>query len=366
MREYVEECRLISISPDGLTEAQIVALCVKLCDILIYLHGLKPPVIHRDIKPQNIIVKANGEISLIDFDIARTYDDEAKTDTQFIGTRTYAPPEQYGFSQTDCRADIYSLGVLLCYMLTGDTDVKKAAISNKRLASIVRRCAAFSPEERYSDMTAVKKALLDTDGHKRKRIVRALGVAAFMLLALFAGFVVGRYTSFLAPPATVDGVQFAEPLMEQAVRVQLGIDEAETITEADLLSVREIYIFGNEYQKQKSHSRGSAAARCAPWGRSSLEDELLPNLKCYMSITRRLSTSPGVRTRIFTTKTRCSTFVGYFRIVGMKQQITYLFDTHPGYVAAWFLPGSILARFGKDAHHIPSAPARHCGLGCFH
>lgn len=358
VREYVEGTPLDKyIAQNDLTEAQTVALCVKLCDILIYLHGLKPPVIHQDIKPQNIIVNKSSEISLIDFDIARTYDDEAKTDTQFIGTRTYAPPEQYGFSQTDCRADIYSLGVLLCYMLTGDTDVKKAAISNKRLASVVRRCAAFSPEERYSNMTAVKKALLDTDGRKRKRIVRALGFAAFMLLALCVGFVVGRYTGLLAPPAIADGVQFVEPLMEQAVRVQLGKDETETITEADLLSVREIYIFGNEVAKTEdpfSAGLGGPLQDTPRGGITSLEDvKLLPNLEVlYVNYQMLVDISPVSELEYLTTVSLRSTFVEDISALSGMMQLNNvcLFDTHTRDMSPL---GSCTALYSLDVGNTP-------------
>lgn len=243
VREYIEGTPLYKYAAEySLSEAKIIALCAEICDILTYIHGQTPPVIHRDIKPQNVIVKEDGHIALIDFDIARTFDGEADTDTQFIATRTYAPPEQYGFSQTDCRADIYSLGVLLCFLLTGKTDVKSIEIPNKRLAAVVRRCAAFSPEERFPDAAAVKKALLNADGRGKRKLIRICCTAALAFACLCIGFSVGRHTDFLAAPE----VRFAEPLMEQAVRAQLGKGAAEPITQNELLAVREIYIFGNE------------------------------------------------------------------------------------------------------------------------
>ena len=244
VREYIEGTSLNKYAAEySLSEAKITQLCIEICDILTYIHGQTPPVIHRDIKPQNVIVKEDGHIALIDFDIARTFDGEADTDTQFIATRTYAPPEQYGFSQTDCRADIYSLGVLLCFLLTGKTDVKSIEIPNKRLTAVVRRCAAFSPEERFPDAAAVKKALLNADGRGKRKLIRICCTAALALACLCVGFVVGRYTSFFVP---YDGVQFSEPLIEQAVRAHLGKDETEPITQNELLAVNEIYIFGNE------------------------------------------------------------------------------------------------------------------------
>ena len=358
VREYIEGTPLDKyIARRNLTEAQIVALCVKLCDILIYLHGLDSPVIHRDIKPQNIIVKQDGGISLIDFDIARTYNKGAEADTQFIGTRTYAPPEQYGFSQTDCRADIYSLGVLMCYMLSGDTDIKKAEITNKRLAFIVLRCAAFSPEERFADVTAVKNALLDTGGRKQKRLVHLFGAATFILLLLFAGFAVGRYTGFLSPPAVVDGVRFAEPLIEQAVRVQLGKNENESITNEDLLAVREIYIFGNEVSKaEEAFSNGLGGwLRDTPRGElTTLEDvKMLPNLEVlYVNYQTLSDLSPVSELEYLTSVSLRSTFVeDISALSGMKQlQNVSLFDTH---VADMSPLGSCPALYSLDVGKTP-------------
>ena len=96
----------------------MIRLCAKLAEILIYLHSRTPPVIHRDIKPENVIITEEKEPVLIDFDIARTFKTAEETDTVFFGTKGYAPPEQYGFAQTDCRSDIYAFGVLLRFLLT--------------------------------------------------------------------------------------------------------------------------------------------------------------------------------------------------------------------------------------------------------
>ena len=126
VREYVAGIPLDRYAHENdLSEEGIVRICSDLCDILAYLHHQPDPIIHRDIKPGNIIVKPDGSIALIDFDIARVYRVGNETDTRFFGTIAYAPPEQYGFSQTDARADIYSLGVLLRYLLTGSARENK-------------------------------------------------------------------------------------------------------------------------------------------------------------------------------------------------------------------------------------------------
>ncbi|MDD2401040.1 MAG: serine/threonine-protein kinase [Clostridia bacterium] len=157
---------------------QLISLGIQLCDILSYLHGHTPPIIHRDIKPQNIIIDKNGKIKLIDFGISRVYDKEAKNDTVFFGTQEFSPPEQYGFSQTDCRSDIFSFGVVLCWLLTGETNLEIAMgkIQNKQFTHIIRRCTAFAPKDRYPDTKTVKKALLGArpEVQKRNRILSVI------------------------------------------------------------------------------------------------------------------------------------------------------------------------------------------------
>ena len=201
VREYIEGMSLDKYAADhDLSREQITDICMQLCDILAQLHHREAPVIHRDIKPQNIIVRDEGEmrrdqdklrIALIDFDIARVYNRENDTDTRFFGTVAYAPPEQYGFSQTDARADIYSLGVLLRFLLTGSTRENKNISVYKPLAKIIEKCTAFSPADRYSDIDQVKKALSEANpGAQRIRITK---IAACCLLAAgLIGFTCSR------------------------------------------------------------------------------------------------------------------------------------------------------------------------------
>lgn len=112
-----------SLGSAKLSEAQVVGAVKELCTVLKFLHG--KDIIHRDIKPSNMILAKDGHIRLIDFDAARMPKEDLEHDTKLLGTRGYAPPEQYGFSQTDARADIYSLGVTLKQLL-GETAQKRA------------------------------------------------------------------------------------------------------------------------------------------------------------------------------------------------------------------------------------------------
>lgn len=190
VRSYIEGVPLSEYAEDqDLTQRDVTEICVKLADILIYLHSQAPPVIHRDIKPENIIVTADKEISLIDFDIARTFKNNEETDTVFFGTKGYAPPEQYGFAQTDCRSDIYSFGVLLRYLLTDSVRDNSKIRLYRPLKKIIDRCTAFAPENRYADMNQVRRAL--TTANPRSQALRIAGISicavAAAAILLFAG-----------------------------------------------------------------------------------------------------------------------------------------------------------------------------------
>lgn len=252
VRTYIKGIPLDQLTKkDVLPEAQAIAFCVQLCDILGYLHGQEKPVIHRDIKPQNIIVQPDGTIALIDFDIARQFSENADSDTQFFGTRLYAPPEQYGFSQTDCRTDIYSLGILLRFLLTGSEREQPDKPLSKPVKRVIDRCTAFSPRDRFASVASVKKALLQLDGRRKQKAVMRFSFAIVSAVFLCLGFVLGRYTSILIPAPAASTAIFKEPLIEAAARVQLGKSENEPLTAEELKTVRELYIFGTEVSKTR-------------------------------------------------------------------------------------------------------------------
>jgi len=135
-------------------------------------------------------VRPDGSVALIDFDIARVYRSESETDTRIFGTRAYAAPEQYGFAQTDARADIYSLGVLLRYLLTGSPRANRNVHVYRPLEKIIAKCTAFDPANRYTDVEQVKKALLAANPRSQGLRVAGIVAAALVAVALlaFAGF----------------------------------------------------------------------------------------------------------------------------------------------------------------------------------
>ena len=130
---------------------QIVA---QICQGLWVLHSMA--AVHRDIKPENVILRGADAV-LIDFDAARFHKPEHEADTQILGTTGFAAPEQYGLSQSDTRTDIYSLGVLMNVMLTGEHPSKKLA--EGRLGRVIERCTRVNPTKRYKNVLHLMEAL---------------------------------------------------------------------------------------------------------------------------------------------------------------------------------------------------------------
>ena len=117
LEEYVQGDTLAELLMGArLTEREARQVTMQLCQALHVLHSMG--AVHRDVKPENVILRGSDAV-LIDFDAARIYKDESESDTQVLGTTGFAAPEQYGIFQSDERADIFSLGVLLNIMLTG-------------------------------------------------------------------------------------------------------------------------------------------------------------------------------------------------------------------------------------------------------
>ena len=127
---------------------------LQLCRALWVLHSMA--AVHRDIKPENVILRGNDAV-LIDFDAARLHKPQAEADTQILGTTGFAAPEQYGLGQSDTRTDIYSLGVLMNVLLTGQHPSKRLA--EGRLGRVIQRCTQVNPAKRYKDVMYLMEAL---------------------------------------------------------------------------------------------------------------------------------------------------------------------------------------------------------------
>ena len=142
-------------------EAYVVEWAKQLCDVFGYLHSRTPPIIYRDMKPANIMLKPDGNITVIDFGTAKSYEIDLG-ETTGIGTIGYAAPEQYigsGYGRTDARTDIYCLGITLYHLLT-NIDPCKNIISDRSIRSvnpalshgldaIIQKCTEHHPDNRY-------------------------------------------------------------------------------------------------------------------------------------------------------------------------------------------------------------------------
>ena len=153
------------------SEKTVINCAMQICDVFNYLHSQKPPIIYRDMKPANLMLKPNGNISIIDFGIAREYKEQNLADTTVLGTKGYAPPEQYS-GQTDARSDIFALGMTMHHLLTGvDPRSGEAYVPvrqwNPELSEgiefIINKCVEPVPEKRYQNCTELLVDLQEPD-----------------------------------------------------------------------------------------------------------------------------------------------------------------------------------------------------------
>ena len=172
------------------SQENVVEWAKQLCDVLGYLHSRKPPIIYRDMKPANVMLKPDGSITLIDFGTAREYKSKNIADTTCLGTIGYAAPEQFGgMGQTDARTDIYCLGATLYHLVTGMNpceppyEIKpirqiNPALSNG-LEKIIMKCTQRDPDARYQSCAEIMYDLEhfdEMDNTYRRKMKFRLGI----------------------------------------------------------------------------------------------------------------------------------------------------------------------------------------------
>lgn len=202
IEEFIEGSSLAELIEKGekLSKKRIKSIFTQLTHAMEAIHKLN--IIHRDIKPDNILVDKKGNIHLIDFDIARIYRPQIRKDTEKMGTFGYAPIEQYGMMPTDFKTDIYSFGVTMCLLM------EYGALKGVYYA-VSEKCRKLDPAERYKNAGEIRRAVL---GKK----LRPLIFLPFLILifAVIAFFLQKPSLVEETTPASEEAETQMEPLKE--------------------------------------------------------------------------------------------------------------------------------------------------------
>lgn len=206
--DYIEGSSLDKVLAEygAQPEKTVIGWAKQLCDVLSYLHSQKPPIIYRDMKPANVMLRPEGNIKIIDFGIAREYKEQSLSDTTVLGTKGYAPPEQYN-GQTDARSDIYALGMTMHQLLTGINPMQKKYAPvrmwnpdiSEGMEMIIDKCVQPAAENRYQNCRDLLYDLehpeLITKGYKKKQKRKLRGFVALVVMTmifLISGVVCNR------------------------------------------------------------------------------------------------------------------------------------------------------------------------------
>lgn len=200
--EYIEG---VSLGYASLSERALTKAFLEVCQVLEFLHGHQ--ILHRDIKPEHILLAADGHIRLIDFDAAREPKADEVQDTRLLGTRGYAPPEQYGFSQTDARADIYALGATFRQLLG-------PVARRGRWKHILRRCTALDPKDRYAAAGKIRRAVYR--GRLFRWVIRPFCI---LVVALFAALLLSVFITPSSRLAALSVMGMADTQVWQADKI---------------------------------------------------------------------------------------------------------------------------------------------------
>ena len=262
VREYIEGMSLAQmvLQKGGISEAEICRISRKICQTAEQFQNPDEPMIHRDIKPENIVVTPGGEVVFIDFGTMRSYKKDGSHDTFVVGTRGTAAPEQYGYTQTDQRTDVYAIGQTMLYMVSESYEMNQlseCAVS-RRMKKIIEKACSFEPDKRYGDAAQLRRAVEKCQANNRKKVYKKAGavfglIAAGYILAIFSpdGTVIeNKRIETAEQSAAEEQIQaeiiFREELIEEAVRKELGLSKTDKITASMLENVRKLRIVGKE------------------------------------------------------------------------------------------------------------------------
>ena len=159
IEEYISGTSLQDkISHADIAPNDMLQYMLDLCAILEQLHLHNPAIIHRDVKPSNVIITSYNRAVLLDFNAAKYHTAAKDSDTILLGTQGYAAPEQYGFGQSSPQTDIYSMGILLKEM------AEASHFQNPYIDAVTAKCTQMNPAERYQSIGELRQALLANGG----------------------------------------------------------------------------------------------------------------------------------------------------------------------------------------------------------
>lgn len=282
----------------------------QLCDVLGYLHTRTPPIIYRDMKPANIMLKPDGKVMLIDFGTAREFKSRSVADTVCLGTRGYAAPEQYGgMGQTDARTDIYCLGATLYHLLTGISPAEPPyeiypigkwipEYAGSGLEKVVARCTQQDPAARYQNCAELMYALEHVDEEddavrtRRDRHWKRFVASVALGLAGLAGMACFRFAWSerirMSYDAFVDNAKNAASF-EQAVEyytMAISMDPGEASAYEELVNlIDQDYLITSE----ESQSLTSAIMHTDGGSRTSIDTLRAADRRAYDTLAYRLA-----------------------------------------------------------------------------
>ena len=262
-------------------QEKVVEWAKQICDVLGYLHSRKPPIIYRDLKPANVMLKPDGQIMIIDFGTAREFKETSIEDTSCLGTQGYAAPEQYGgHGQTDARTDIYTLGATMYHLLTGHNpslppyEMYPIRRWNPALSSglekIVLKCTQRNPNDRYQNCAELMYALehygeLDS-AYRRKQSIKWKSFVASCALTVVSlagsiGFKVAEsktiknsYDGYISEATKVTTQEERADYYEKAIKIDEGY-----------LELLDLFVYGAD-KNERDFNRDETAEMTAILG----------------------------------------------------------------------------------------------------
>lgn len=266
-------------------QEKVVEWAKQICDVLGYLHSRKPPIIYRDLKPANVMLKPDGQIMIIDFGTAREFKETSIEDTSCLGTQGYAAPEQYGgHGQTDARTDIYTLGATMYHLLTGHNpslppyEMYPIRRWNSALSSglekIVLKCTQRNPNDRYQNCAELMYALehygeLDS-AYRRKQSIKWKSFVASCALTVVSlagsiGFKVAEsktiknsYDGYISEATKVTTQEERADYYEKAIKIDPEREEG-------YLELLDLFVYGAD-KNERDFNRDETAEMTAILG----------------------------------------------------------------------------------------------------